>query len=40
MYVCIYFIEKNVSQGKKRSLEPDNDNTKNSSPPKVCIIQY
>lgn len=40
--MCIYifmFLEKNVSQGKKRSLELDNDNAKHS-PPKVSNIQY
>lgn len=33
------FLEKAITQGKKRSLEPDND-TKSSSPPKVSIIQF
>lgn len=31
----LIFIEKSVSQGKKRSLESDNDDTKSSSPPRV-----
>lgn len=31
----LIFLEKSGSQGKKRSLESDNDDTKSSSPPRV-----
>lgn len=32
------FLEKSVTQGKKRSLESDVDDTKNPSPPRVSIL--
>lgn len=41
-YINVYvvFIEKTGTQGKKRPLESDNDDPKNSSPPRVSIINY
>jgi len=37
-YIYFNFLEKSVSQGKKRSLESDNDDTKSSSPPRVSTM--
>jgi len=35
----LIFLEKSATQGKKRSLESDNDDNKTSSPPRVSTIK-